>query len=59
MKTKLIAIIAAAVLAIAGGLAVIARGSVQQQRDHATANAFQQKSAVDPSTISTTGGAKY
>lgn len=59
MKIKLLAMIAAAVLAIAGGIAVIERGSVQQQQDRAAANDFQKKSTVDPSTIQTDGGAKY
>ena len=59
MKTKLLAIIAAGVLALVGAVAVIERGSVQQQQDHAAADAFQKQSTVDPNTISTTGGAKY
>lgn len=59
MKTKLLAIIAAGILALVGTVIVIERGSVQQQQEHAAADAFKKTSTVDPNTISTTGGARY
>lgn len=59
LNTKLLAIIAAALLAIVGMVAVIERGSVHYQRQEAIADDFQKKSAVDPNTIKTTGGARY